>query len=171
MEPSKLNVDMDVRSIASYFCTTDALNSFIDALSNTLDEFYKVNRKPIHDILGQLLPDEVLCSLSFHEYTTSNTLMDDSNLLDHLKQLHTKLKTLDVFHIKITFQPSKEFTALLYTKILSIVGNVVSIDVDYDKRILGGAVITYKGIYKDMSLFSYISSYFIKNKQYVQKLL
>ena len=80
---------------------------------------------------------------------SSNNLGEiESYLKDILSQL-SQFKTLS---LRLAFEPTNASIDKFITFTRKNIGMEVILDFDYDPRILGGAVITYEGEYRDFSL-------------------
>jgi len=72
--------------------------------------------------------------------------------LDGWEKLKEKLKSLPIFSLTIGFEPTEEFKEKLVHWIKENVEKKAVLDLKIDKEILGGAIISWQGKYKNYSL-------------------
>lgn len=95
-------------------------------------------------------------------FCRSNSIsLDDSMQVQQLiKTLTQQVTILPVLSITLSFEPNEETINLIATWIQSNIGHGILFDINIDKTILGGAIIEWRGVYKDFSLLKKIDTYF-----------
>jgi len=70
----------------------------------------------------------------------------------YLKAVLENLDKFEVVSVKIAFEPTDSAIDRFFNFIKTEVGEMVIMAFELDRKILGGAVISYKGDYRDLSL-------------------
>jgi len=98
------------------------------------------------------------------EFTTDSPV---SSVISYITALIEYLSHLEYVEVTMAFHPSKEFLHKLYSWLQSQLTFEFYIHVLVDDSIGGGLLLSYKGIYVDLSLKKAVSDYFVTNKDYV----
>lgn len=86
-----------------------------------------------------------------------------------LEEIGKKLKTLEQLNLTIAFNPTERNIENFYLWAVKNIGENTIINLEIDPSIVGGAIISYKGLYSDFSLKKEIEKAF--GKKGIQKLL
>lgn len=78
--------------------------------------------------------------------------MDNKSPEEYLKSLREVLTGLESVNLTLAFEPSDKTTNKFSSYLQESTGKDVVLDISLDKSILGGVVISYRGIYKDFSI-------------------
>ena len=165
------NMSNDAELILSTYCTSELLSPVVSKLETLTANYYTINKSPLISLFGEIFPSTSFPQLSIFRDNNSNQNVENSSMLEYAKSLLEMLKKVKVSHVTLAFEPSEEYLRVLHSRISAIVGSIMVLHVTVDKKILGGCLLSFDGLYKDLSLVSYINKYFLSNKQYVQKLL
>jgi hypothetical protein len=76
---------------------------------------------------------------------------------DFFENLKNSLKKIKIIKIKIAFKPSEFFLTRLSNWIKKNIDEKAVLDIEYDDKIIGGAIIEYQGKRVDFSLASKIN--------------
>lgn len=144
------NPELFLEITGTIFTTTQA-NNFVTQLDDVINSLF-VTRENIEKKLDKILPFEkkerisILCQ-------KNNIDINDLNLMQKfLSNLKDHIKKLPIINLQIAYDAAEKniidisswFTLNLKQKIL--------INVTINKKLIGGAIIGYNGIYKDYSL-------------------
>jgi F0F1-type ATP synthase delta subunit len=94
---------------------------------------------------------------------------NDSKSAETLDNLKQSLLATPTIAITLPFEPTNTFLAEIYTS-LGYFGSF-TLSVTVNPSILGGIIVEKSGIYIDRSLNTYIDTFFVSNKSYVEELL
>jgi len=78
-----------------------------------------------------------------------------------LTKLRDQVNSLTYIGLTLAFEPTSEIVSRLSTWIKQNVGEAVALDIAIDKRILGGAIIDYKGKRGNFTLLTKVNAYFV----------
>ena len=76
-----------------------------------------------------------------------------------LKKLRGEYTSIEIVKVDLAFEPSERFMAMLKNWIQNNIGSNVVLDLHVNPKLLGGALITYKGLYKDFSILDKVKNY------------
>lgn len=83
----------------------------------------------------------------------------------YLKGLEEKVAQLRELKLTLSFQPTEEFVDELNAWVIEHLGAGIILDIKVDQKILGGAIITYEGKYRDYSLAKRFDKSFYARKK------
>ena len=137
--------------------TKDNLNMVLSDIESFSKDIFKegsTDRTELlkaYDILFSSLLTEVLdCDI--------NKISND-DLLENLNELRAELSQLETLSLTIAFTPSQNFIDSLYSWIVENLGSKVIIDFKNSQKVIGGALISYQGKYKDYSVDKKLGEY------------
>ncbi len=113
--------------------------------------------------LGQILKDHLLKQEITHE---NHGLM--TKAIDELKE---RLRTLNVIQLTLAFQPDEDAISIFSDWVKKNVGPTAIIDLQFDKTIVGGALIISSGQYKDYSVRKKLGGRFQIQREEIMGLL
>lgn len=128
--------------------TTESAEQIKDELDLLLKSLYKGSEE-----FSSVLRTNVRTSLS--EYIKNKTSQQDIDIEVLLKDLVKNLEELPTVRLIIAFEPTEDVIDRFYSFVAGACQKHVLLDIGYAPDIIGGAVIIYKGIYRDFS-FKYI---------------
>ena len=86
-----------------------------------------------------------------------------------LNSLEEYLKNLKEINITLAFEPSEKITDKIYAWVAKNVGQEVIINLAIEPKILGGVILSYKGLYFDYSLSKKLDKAFSENREQIRK--
>ncbi len=92
---------------------------------------------------------------SFADFIRRKISQEDVRIDLFLKDFIKKLDSVPVVKLILAFEPSEETVNRIYSYIVSACKREVFLDLGYSPDIIGGAIIIYRGKYKDLS-FKYV---------------
>lgn len=113
--------------------------------------------------VAQLLKDAFLKSEVTHE--------NQAVVNKQVEELKDKLRTIRVLQLTLAFQPDEEAIVLFSDWVKKNVGTNVVIDLQFDKTIVGGALLISEGQYKDYSVRKNLSGRFQIQREEISGLL
>jgi len=93
------------------------------------------------------------------------------SLEQFLDDLQKTIENLPVLTLTLAFEPTGETAIKITNWTSNNLGDKVIIDFDFDKRIVGGAIISYQGQYRDFSLKKAITKSFETNNEEYWKIV
>lgn len=87
-----------------------------------------------------------------------------SKIKELLNELSEKLKKLKILEVTMAFEPTQDIINNIHNWVKENLGDDGILDIKLDKSILGGAIIVFKGLYKDYTLKKQLEGLF-KNKR------
>jgi len=138
--------------ILGYVKTLDQLEDFSLEIDTVLSSLFRVKNKNIEEILDKTVGKstaECLRKLIVENKIDSSNFSSLEKLLNDLKE---ELKKVKVLKISLAINPSKEQIEHIFDWVRKNLGKGIILDIDKDESILGGAIISFNGRYKDFSL-------------------
>lgn len=132
--------------------TVDRLDNFLAEIENVLLDLFKVKNKSIDQILdktaGKSTADTLRKLIEKNKIDSS-----DYNSLDKLLNgIKQDLKKIRILKMSLAIDPTSETIDRLFDWVKENMGEGIILDIDKDESILGGAIISFNGRYKDFSL-------------------
>lgn len=98
-------------------------------------------------------------------------ITDKSTIKDFLVTLREKIHNLKPFKICLAFEPPQAIINTIFSWILRNLGFGYVLDVEENKGIIGGAIISFGGKYKDYSLRKTIEEAFRNKREEIRQLI
>ncbi len=136
---SKLRLKSEMTAVL--ICLDEFSNNFFAPKGST--ELQRIFDNLPHD-LGQVLKDNLLKQEVTHE--------SHGPISKSLEELKDKLRKLNVIQLTLAFQPDEDAITTFSEWVKKNVGPTAIIDLQFDKTIVGGALIISGGQYKDFSV-------------------
>lgn len=127
----------------------------VDIISKSL---YKAGGEAVESVLKNEV--RVATAEAIRESFTQKDL-NKKNYLDQIIKLIQKMPNVSLI---LAFEPSEGAIERFYSKISESVGQQVLLDIVYEPQIIGGAVIIYKGKYRDFSFKKVFEAEFEKSR-------
>ena len=80
-----------------------------------------------------------------------------------LKTLKAKINTLTYLNLTIAFEPTEDAIGRIHNWVKQNLGEGICLNLTIDKKILGGAVVEYKGKVASFTLLTKVDQYFLNN--------
>lgn len=144
--------------------TKEQLEEFSSEIDNILSSLFKVKNKNIEEILNRTVGQktlEIIKKLVQENKIDSSDYNSLDKLLNGIKQ---DLKKIRILKMSLAIDPSFEIIDHLFDWVKKNLGEGIILDIDKNESILGGAVISFDGRYKDLSLKRTLEEIF-KNKK------
>ncbi|MEK7573552.1 MAG: F0F1 ATP synthase subunit delta [Patescibacteria group bacterium] len=150
-------ISNDIRTVAE----ADNFCSEIDVI---LENFYKVKNKNLEEVL--LTSTGTSTSTLIKKILSDNkiSLADNASCEKILVQTRDEIKKMKIVKITLAIDPSSEIISHISEWINQNLEANTLLDIDKDEEILGGAVISINGRYKDFSLRKSLAEVFTKKK-------
>jgi|GEM_PF-1730495 len=147
--------------IASTVRTKQEADICIDDVDHLLTAYYQTDTKDIENVLRNKISakNAQLFMSILSEYGGDHTLFQA-----FLEKLHQQISSFSVFQLTIAFDPNDSTLDVLSLWVKTNISPLTVLDVVCNPHILGGAIISYKGIYKDFSLKRKLDELFNKKK-------
>ena len=150
--------------ILGYIKTVDQLEDFSLEIDTVLSGLFKARNKNIDEVLDKTVGKSTADTLRKIIKKNKIDSFDYSSLDKLLNNLKEDLKKIKVLKISLAIDPSKEQIEHIFNWVKENLGEGIILDIDKDESILGGAVISFNGQYKDFSLKRALEKIF-KNKK------
>ena len=150
--------------ILGYIKTVDQLEDFSLEIDTVLSGLFKARNKNIDEVLDKTVGKSTADTLRKIIEKNKIDSFDYSSLDKLLNNLKEDLKKIKVLKISLAIDPSKEQIEHIFNWVKENLGEGIILDIDKDESILGGAVISFNGQYKDFSLKRALEKIF-KNKK------
>jgi hypothetical protein len=148
--------------IVSKLMTKDACVALIHKLHHLKDSGYlKDSSHVVTEFLELSASYDNLIAVGFNiDSPVSAVVTYIADLIDYLEHL-------DYVEVTLAFHPGKDFLQRLYAWFQNQFSFAFYLQVLVDDSIGGGLLLSYKGVYTDLSLKKAVADYFNSNKDYV----
>lgn len=130
----------------------DQLDNFLAEIENVLVSLFKVKNKNINQILDKTVGKSTAGIIKRLVEQNKIIPSDYPSLKKVLTGLKEDLKKIKILKISLAIDPSQEQIDHIFDWVKENLGKGIILDIDRDESILGGAVISFNGQYKDFSL-------------------
>ncbi len=133
--------------LSDFFITKSQASDFSLRLSNILDKMFENDfnlEKALIEEFGIEKKDKFIMQLHENKLST--------NINDFLKTLPEIVAKIPIITITIAFEPSQETLQSISQWFLINLKTQYILDLQIDRKIIGGAVINFNGKYKDYSI-------------------
>ena len=158
------NLDIKPEEILSLCRTRREAMDLIEALDEVLVTSYKVNVN-LHEHMRSVFPyttyDTMILLIRDHEIDIKDAHML-YRFLHGIKDLVTHVPTVE---ISLAFTPTPRFLDRVSGWLFENFKEPILLDLSVDPEIAGGAIVAFKGIYKDYSLRKKMEELFNKTKE------
>lgn len=132
--------------------TREQLEEFSLEIDNILSNLFKVKNRNIEEVLGKTVGQrtiQIIKKLLQENKIDSSDYDSLDKLLNSIKQ---DLKKIRILKMSLAIDPTNEIVDHLFNWVKKNLGEGIILDIDRDETILGGAIISFDGRYKDFSL-------------------
>jgi F0F1-type ATP synthase delta subunit len=141
--------------------TKDEVNNLIDLIDRLLASLYEDHGRQYEKVLNEEFPKDLADELR-------EEIKETSNKTEYLEKLKGELSKLESLKLTLSFKPTEKDVKKIYEWVYANVGKGMIIDFGYDKNILGGAIISFKGEYRDYSVKKKLEK---NREQYLKEIL
>lgn len=144
--------------------TVQEADNFCSEIDSILENSYKIKNKNLDEILSSLTG--ISTSSLIKKILSDNNISssDFASCEKILSQVKDGVKKMKVVKITLAIDPSNEIIAHISEWINQNLETNTLIDIDKDESILGGAVLSINGKYKDFSLKKNLEDVLARNK-------
>jgi len=153
-----------LNDILGYIKTVDQLDNFLAEIENVLAGLFKIKNKSIDQILDKTAGKSTAGTIKRLAEQNKIIPSDYPSLEKILTGLKKDLKKIKILKISLAIDPSQEQIDHIFDWVLENLGKGIILDIDKDESILGGAIISFGGTYKDLSLRRTIEEIFQTKK-------
>lgn len=144
--------------------TVQEANSFCSEIDGILESFYQVKNKNLDELLSSSTGNSTSILIKRLLSESNISASDFASCEKLLSQVRDGIKKMKVIRITLAIDPTDGIIARISDWInLNLEANTL-IDIDKDESILGGAVLSINGNYKDFSLKKTLEDVFARNK-------
>lgn len=153
------NVLKDVPNIR----TLKEANDFLSSIDSILEGLFKLNNN-IDKILSESM--EMKSSQTIRKILDDNNVLisDQSSIEKVLSKAKEELKNFQTVKITIAIEPTENTITLIHDWFINNLKINILLDINTDKSILGGIIISLDGVYKDLSVKKKLEEIF-RNKR------
>jgi F0F1-type ATP synthase delta subunit len=151
--------------------TADDLELLAAEIDMLLVSLYQNDSNAFKDTLDTKLQRR-MGDLFVHSLTEQKiALTDREQLQEYFTELKEFISHLPHLQLTLPYHPSNEQIGQLSDWVRQQTGKAVILQLKYNKRLLGGAVITYGGAYKDLSLKKKLETVFVAKREELMGLI
>src|SRR3989344_313000 len=146
-------------NILAHLKTKNDLDKFKPQVDILIDSYYLNSDKGFYDTLTSRINYELAEEIG-KEIADSKTAVED-----YLVGLKLKLNSIKLISLTVGFEPSSQTISRISDYLRQNISGEIIIDLFYEPRIVGGAIIEYMGKYADLSLLSLFNQESEKHKE------
>ena len=144
--------------------TTYEVEEFLSQIDNLLAELFKINPDSLDKNLEKITSSK-LARLLRASFEKNNINQNDHSAIEKfLNSIKNQAAQLNVLKLQLAFDPSDETITNIFNWISENYGGGIVLDIQKNESIIGGAIISFNGKYKDYSLKRRLDDAFEKNK-------
>ncbi len=132
--------------------TIEQLEEFSSDIDNILSSLFKVKNKNIEEILNKTVGQKTLGIVKKLVETNKIDASDYNSLDKLLNGIKQDLRKIRILKMFLAIDPTSEIIDHVFDWVKKNLGEGIVLDIDKDESILGGAIISFNGTYKDFSL-------------------
>ena len=132
--------------------TVGELDNFLAEIENVLASLFKVKNKSIEEILDKTAGKSTAGQIKKLMANNKINPSDYSSVEKLLNNIKEAFKKIQILKISLAVDPSEEMIGHIFDWVKENLGKGIILDIDKDESILGGAIISFNGTYKDFSL-------------------
>lgn len=144
--------------------TVDNVGQISFEIDTMLESVFKTQKKTFEKSLGSIstrTSQAITATLRKEKIDLENKTL----IKDFLMGLKDQIRNLKSIEITLPFYPSEEMIENLFSWVLKNLGFGIILNIKEDREIIGGAIISFNGKYKDYSLKKKIDEAFATKKQ------
>jgi len=132
--------------------TVQEAEQFLREIDNLAANLFRTKGNSFEENLKRISNSNLAFLL--REALTKNKInLEDMQAIENfLSGLKSEIKKLKVLKLEIAFDPSDETVSNISNWVAENIGNGIILDINTDLSLIGGAIITFEGKYKDLSL-------------------
>ena len=147
-----MNSNLILKDILGDIKTVAELDNFLAEIENVLTGLFKVKNKSIDQILDKTAGKSTAGIIKKLAEQNKINLSDYASLEKLLTALKEELKKIKTLKISLAIDPPGEMVEHIFDWVKENMGQGIILDINKDESILGGAIISFDGTYKDLSL-------------------
>lgn len=153
---------MTARDLIVFCKTKKEADIFASTLEDCINLLFTTQDKP-EDILARNMSFELKEKLMALLRVSAVNINNPEAVKEFIKHIKEASDTLPVVTIKVAFEPKEAMVAEISHWFMLNCKKDVLLTFEVDKDLVGGAVIAYKGMYKDYSIKRKLSDYLLEN--------
>lgn len=142
-------------SYLSYLLSLIKTKQYSDEVIERIDELKESlynKRIDLDKKMGELFSFELKEKIKSYSWAEQVNLNDPESFGKFLSNLRSHIKSMPVVTVKIAFEPDEESVKEISSWFMENFGKNVLIDLIFDKSLIGGAIVIFNQISKDLSL-------------------
>ncbi len=144
--------------------TREQLEEFSAEIDNILSSLFKIKNRNIEDVLEKTVGQKTIKIIKKLVQENKIDSSDYNSLEKVLTSIKQDLKKIRTLKISLAINPTSEIIDRLFDWAKKNLGEGIILDIDKNETILGGAIISFDGIYKDFSLKNTLEEIFKDKK-------
>lgn len=142
-------------SYLSYLLSLIKTKRYADEVIDKIDELKESlynKRVDLDKKMGELFSFELKEKIKAFSWAEQVNLNDPESFGKFLSNLRSHIKSMPVVTIKIAFEPDEEIVKEVSSWFIENYGKNVLIDLIFDKSLIGGAIVVFNEVSKDLTL-------------------
>lgn len=144
--------DTDFTTIFESIYTIGDARGVLDDIEALSESIFKKDARGVEQKIETLLPFILADRIKQYCKDKQISLQDATAFVDFLEKLAKSLRDVPIMTLYLVFLPNEQYVKQLCALACRYCNQRVLLDIVVDKKLLGGAMIAWKGVYKDYSL-------------------
>ena len=159
-----INTKENIKKVLKKIIVKNDLNLLLQASEELKKNIYRSVPGEIETALRTILPERLTESLAdaAAPYLRGGRPADFTEFIENLKVEFGKLRVLKLY---IAFEPSEKFLESVKNWLEEKIGEDIILEVEVDRRILGGACLVFEGKFKEITLAHLIDDLFRERRE------
>ncbi len=136
-----------------------------------LTRLYIIERATPEEIVAKYISHDLALSLEQCFKKNGISWEDQKQTKEFLLGLKRAIESVKVLKLTIAFQPDSHMVGLFSSLVRTELGAYILLDFASDRSIMGGAIISFQGVYKNFTLKKRIADVFEKDKEKIWSLM
>ncbi len=147
----KQNKD-EFSEIFDSICTTQDAREVLEDMTALSESIFKKDAQGVEQKIETMLPFILADAMKQYCKEKQISLQNTTAFVDFIEKLAKALRDLPVMTFYMAFSPNEQYVKQLSALACRYGNQRVLLDIIVDKKLIGGAMIAWKGVYKDYSL-------------------
>lgn len=147
-----MNKNGDFTTIFESICTTEDAREAIEDLTALSASVFKEDKEGVEKKIATVVSFALADRIKQYCKEKQISLQDTTAFVDFIETLTKAIRELPIMTLYLAFSPNEQYVKQLSALACRYGNQRVLLDIIVDKKLIGGAMIAWKGVYKDYSL-------------------
>ncbi len=166
-----LNNAYNYSDLLSLIKTTLEAQHMLHEIDILVTHLYRIEAGTPEEIIAKYVSHDLATSLTQSFKRNGISWEDQKQTKEFLLGLKSSIETVKVLKLTLAFKPDSHMVSLFSARVLAGLGQYILLDLSYDPSIMGGAIISFQGVYKNFTLKKRIADVFEQQRSKIFPLI